>query len=357
MGPQHDYATEAYKAFWTWFQQHEQGFFKVLKEEGDIEHQFFHKLSARLDDLRDGYWYLAGMFDDDTAELIFTPDGVVKNIVFVEELVAAAPPIPGWKFTALKPAVGVDDANINLNGHVYNKHKISFYANDDAARPDEINITMVYEDYAAASEEDVVSGVYVFLDNYLGEQSVVSDIDGLRIIGPQDVEKELVPVEKLKDFLIWRQKEFIEKYEGTIYHVDDDQYVAAEGTTSEGYPLTAFVNTRLLQWDRKASHPWILSIAIKYEGDENGLPDEDIDDQLIQIEDALRGSLIESEGFLFIGSETAEHIREIYFACKDFRKPSIVCAIAQEELAEVFELNYEIYKDKYWKTFERYNVI
>ena len=39
------------------------------------------------------------------------------------------------------------------------------------------------------------------------------------------IKKELIPIEKLKDFLIWRQKEFIEKYEGTRRNTIDDNVV------------------------------------------------------------------------------------------------------------------------------------
>jgi hypothetical protein len=50
-------------------------------------------------------FFLTGMYNDDTVELVLTADGAVKNIVFVEELVNSAPKIEGWKFTALKPAL------------------------------------------------------------------------------------------------------------------------------------------------------------------------------------------------------------------------------------------------------------
>ena len=46
--------------------------------------------------------------------------------------------------------------------------------------------------------------------------------------------------------------------------------------------------------------------------------------------------------------------REIYFACKDFRKPSKVFFKTQKENSEKFEIDYDIYKDKYWQSFERF---
>src|SRR5687767_6937132 len=93
----------SYTDFWNWFQKNEKKFFEVVKGHRDIENQFFAKLSPKLSELKDGFFYLTGMFDDHTAELVFTADGAIKNFVFIEELVHTAPTIKGWKFTALKP--------------------------------------------------------------------------------------------------------------------------------------------------------------------------------------------------------------------------------------------------------------
>ena len=44
----------------------------------------------------------------------------------------------------------------------------------------------------------------------------------------------------------------------------------------------------------------------------------------------LRAKIVEElkdfEGYLNIGRQTADSVREIYFACKEFRKPSKVFA-------------------------------
>ena len=66
--------------FWNWFLENEKIFFDVVNNQDDIEANFLNKLSPKLDELREGYWFLTGMFDDDTAELILTADGVIKNI-------------------------------------------------------------------------------------------------------------------------------------------------------------------------------------------------------------------------------------------------------------------------------------
>ena len=99
-----------------------------MKNHNDIEKDFFDKLSPKLSELKDGYFYLTGMYDENTAELVLTADGNTKNIVFVEELVEQALKINGWKFTALKPAMDIENVSINMAGYKFDSENIFFYS-------------------------------------------------------------------------------------------------------------------------------------------------------------------------------------------------------------------------------------
>ena len=134
---------QSYHDFWNWFQQNEKAFFAVVKDRKEIEQGFFDKLSPKLAALKEGYFYATGMYDDNTVELVLTAEGNTKNIVFVEELVDAAPAIAGWKFTALKPTLNIENVNIKMAGHEFSQHNLSFYANELESYPDEIDITIV----------------------------------------------------------------------------------------------------------------------------------------------------------------------------------------------------------------------
>jgi len=118
------------------------------------------------------------------------------------------------------------------------------------------------------------------------------------------------------------------------------------------------MNTDLLKWDSKASHPWIIIVSLKFKGGVNGMPSEEQQKALNQIEDDyLLESLNDFDGYLNVGRETSSNLREIYFACKDFRKPSKVLYQLQKENKDSFEIEYEIYKDKYWRIFDRYGIL
>ena len=210
--------------FWNWFTANEKAFFKVIKSGNNVEQNFFDVMSSQLNQLRKGYWYLAGMLNDTTAELILTADGAAKNIAFVEDLVTDAPQLDGWKFTALKPEKDIDKIRIEMGELKFGKENLWFCSNENPAYPDEIDISIVHPDYTEELKEPLTTGAFIFLDNYLGELTSTTVIDYMEVIGKEQANSELIPIEKLKDFLIWRQKEFVEKYEGLRYNTDDDTY-------------------------------------------------------------------------------------------------------------------------------------
>ena len=203
-----------YEDFWNWFQLHQKKFHKIVNKGDNLQSDFFDKLAPKLNELNDGFWYLAGMYDDKKAELIITPDGVVENIVFVEELVKCAPKLNNWKFTALKPSLDIDNATVEMNDYDFGINTLSFYPTEDKNYPDEINIKVIHKDFNTEDKSTLLNGVFIFLDNYLGELKTVTLIDELEVIGKDQASKELIPISKLKDYLIWREKEFVEKIRG-----------------------------------------------------------------------------------------------------------------------------------------------
>ena len=346
---------KSYEAFWTWFQTSERKFYDIIKSGRNPEKDFFDKLSPRLEELKDGYFYLTGMFDDNTAELVLTPDGIIKNIVFVEELVKSAPTIPNWKFTALKPASDIENVRIDMAGYSFESENLSFYSIDNNNYPDEVDIVIVYNDYNEEDKSTIINGTYIFLDNYLGELNSITTIDNLTVIPRDKAEKELIPIAKLKDYLIWREKEFVEKYSGYRYNTENDMYSSLEAELNNGRPLVAIINTTLLEWDSKASHPWILKVEINYDGDNNnGMPDNDTYELLNNFEDDIMVEIKDFDGYLNIGRQTADNSREIYFACNDFRKPSKTLYELTKKYSGKLNLTYDIYKDKYWQSYERF---
>lgn len=353
-----DLLTSRYVAFWHWFSRHERQFFQVMKEYTHIEEGFFELLSPALDTIKSGFYFQTGMFDEYTVELQISADGIIEQIVFVEELIQTAPTIPGWMFTALKSATDIEHTTITMADYEFSTDTLSFYADDDAAHPDNIDIVVMHRNYAEENGAVIRNGTLIFLDNYLGELDFATTIDRITVTGETVAPHERVPIEKLRDFLVWRQKEFVEKYEGLRHRTADDTNAILSAESTNGNKLVAVVNTDLLAWDSKASHPWVMVVAVAYDGtDRGGMPDQTTYALLDELEDAIVAKLPDSEGYLNIGRETANSNREIYFACQDFRKPAKVLYQFQTNYAGKLDVTYEIYKDKYWQSFERFEVV
>lgn len=346
---------KTYDDFWLWFAKHEKEFSSVVKQGEKIETLFFDKLSSKLDELRSGYFFLVGMHDKNTIELVITADGNIKNIVFVEELIEKAPSIAGWMFTAHKPEMDINNLGIRMNDFQFDKETLYFFPNENPDYPDEIDISITHTKMTMENKEDMTNGIYIFLDNYLGELSFINDIDNLKIAAGEEITEDLIPISKLKDYINWRQKEFIEKHEGVRYNTENDEYSLLEAELENEQKLLATVNSSLLKWDGKASHPWISVMTLKYKAtNSSGMPGNGDSTLLNEIEDEIMLELKDHEGYLNIGRQTAKNEREIYFACKDFRKPAKVFHDIQQKHANRFEIEYDIYKDKYWASFERF---
>ena len=350
-----DKPIQSYHDFWDWFLKHEQKFYRVIKSQGNIHKEFFDLLAPKLNEIKTGFWFLTGMYNDDVAELIITADGVIKNIVFVEELIAASPELPHWKFTALKQPSETNQYGLELDGYIFDESTLSFYPINHPTMPDEIDIAIVHNSLTENNVNSITNGVYISLDNALGELNAITMIDNLTIVEPPEDGTELIPIVKLRDYLIWREKEFVEKYQGFRHDTENDNYSGLEAKLKNGMPLVAVVNTDLLYWDSKASHPWIASIELKYDGaDNNGMPDEMTYELLNEVEEEIMKELIDAEGYLNIGRETADNLREVYFACREFRKPSKVLNNIQERYKGRVDMDFDIYKDKYWQSFNRF---
>ncbi|MCJ7933461.1 MAG: DUF695 domain-containing protein [Chryseobacterium sp.] len=343
-----------YKDFWDWFLTKEKKFYEVVKEgeQESIEKDFFDVIAPKLNLIKDGCYFLTGMSDSTIAELIITVDGDITNIAFAEELIEAAPTLDRWKFTALKPAIDIQKVSVSMGDYHFSKDNISFYSNEIDDYQDEIDLVFVYHG-SAENKDAVTTGVCIFLDNFLGELNFATQIDTFTVIGIDQAEKELVPIEKLQDFLLWREREFTEKYKSVKRTDAEDEFSILRADLGNGRPLIACINMHLLTYDAKASYPWIAVLTFHYNGEHNdGLPEKEDFEKLSDIEDQAVEEL-KKDGYLYIGRESADNIKESYFAGKDFRKISKVFNTIKQNNPE-YKISVRIFKDKYWQYFKYY---
>lgn len=346
-----------YDDFWQWFVSNSDRFYGIVKDNKNINNSFFSVLEPKIRKLHDGIFYITGMSDSNTAELVLTADGFIKNIVFVEELVEASPIIRNWKITALKQPSDNNTYGIEISGFKFNNETLQFYAEVDDQYPDNVQLFITHDQLDGDNQSEITTGIFLAIDNVLGELNSITKIDSIDVLHPSEAKKDLIPIEKLRDYLNYREKEFIEKYDGIRSNTENDQYSGIEAELENGQPLVAFVNQKLINWDSKPSHPWILEVIISFEGtSNNGMPNKEVYGSLNEIEDEIMNHLKDSDGYLNVGRQTAEGKREIYWACKEFRKPSRILNQISNKYQNAMKLNYYIYRDKYWRSLSRFNI-
>lgn len=339
-----------YDSFWSWFWKNERSFHRVLRKGTNVNEAFFDKVTPRLTEVKEGLHCLAGMIDEHTAELIITADGVPANIVFAEELVKVAPTMPGWKVVALKSSVDLGQAKLHVDNLVFSADTLRFYGIEHPEYPDEVDITVLYRDYDQGEQSTVRSAVFTFLDAYLGELNALLLIDHVNVIALRHAEKDTIGMDKLKDYLRWREAEFVEGYERSWPAGDNAMHLLLEAELGDGSTALATINSDLLKWEHKASYQWIVILEVPFSATADGLPDNDTQRWLSDLEELLKAE-IGPDRCVSIGRQTAQGQRDIYLACREFREPSKILYRLSRQYPQV---QYDIFKDKYWKYFKRF---
>jgi hypothetical protein len=340
----------SYQDFWEWFVRNEKAFRKAMTTNLLVQETFLQPVSDKACQWREGMFMAAGVKANGDIELTFSAEGRVTNIPFAMEFVATAPKLAGWQFTALQQPMGAADISITMEGFLFHKDNISFCPVVHPHMPDEIEIVVVHTDYTAEHRDTIANGTYIFLDNCIGELRLATQVDSVSVAGPADAPGALIPIEKLSDYLDWRQAEFVEKYQTITYDTTNDEYTLLEGETPEAMPAIASVNETLLRWDAKPSHPWILAIHLEYTPHEQGMPAMETMQMLTRIEEEIERYLPNWDGYLHVARQTFDGCRTIHFACRHFEKPAFVLHDVSARYKAQITIKWELFKDKYWQS-------
>jgi len=343
-------------AFWTWFTENEHRFREVENTNSEEALVFLDDLIGEMRPFHPWLKALAGPYNNDKYELIITADGDIALFCKVEELVQAAPSIPEWIFTAHKPALGFDGISIDMYDKEFSSSSMHFYPVINNNYPDEVNIMLTHDGYKPDEDKQFQAGGMIYLENGLGEINVATKIDHYEVVPAPAPEKEieLIPVGKLSDYLNWREKEFVEKYESVNISSPEEQFHHLEAEDGEGKPLMAIVDAGFSGWNLRPAFPWLLQVDINFTGDANGLPDEKTVLELHAIEDEIISLFPGNGSIWFIGHRTYDHNRNIYFYSNEFRTNAAILHRYIEQQKWEYEVVFFIRKDKYWRTMEQY---
>jgi hypothetical protein len=341
-------------SFWQWFSANHKRFQHLQELNADKAHEKLDEIVEKLKEYNPWFKALIGKYDDTTNELVITADGDIALFVKVEELISKAPDLPGWRFISHKPAVGFEEVSIEMYGRAFNEQTVKFFPIVDPAYPDMVSISFVHKDYNQQDHDEFEVANAIYIQNALGEINVATLLDHYEVSGPPEDLSELIPVTKLPDYLNWRQKEFVEKYDNSEMEFPDDTFNTIEGEDADGNIMMAIAVSSYQDWAYKPAFPWLVAVQMEYPETDNGLPDEPTLQQLHDTEDSIISLITRDLHSLYAASKTYKGCRTTYFYSKNYKDPSTLLHHFLDGYEGVITVSFFIERDKYWQNTEEF---
>ncbi len=291
---------------------------------------------------------------------ILTANESAEGFFFVEQAIDCAPKWKNWSFKAFCPPVGTK-LEMKVMKYLATEEKLNFYANENPNFPDDINITILYDDYEEKGAEPIRLLIEKYLSFALGEYIYTTVIDRFTIIHTKDAKKELIPLNKLQSYLKWRQSEFIEKYETMWYGETSNYYHEIIANYEDGKKaMYAMLNTAAINWYDRASHPWLFIFQIQYDrtGVDGAEPTNEQKKEFTAIHEDLKSVCRTEEGFVSIGKQimyNKENFLSLLFGCKDYRLAAQIGEMMKIKYGITLPIRYVVRKDKYWQHFAQFS--
>lgn len=348
--------TDAADLFWQWFAANEYRFRELEKSDSEQALAFLDELIRQMKPYNPWLKALAGPYSGNRFELIITADGDVALFCKVEELVARAPAIDTWKFTAHKPALGFEGISIDLYEKNFSVDTTCFYPIVRKEYPDEVSIVLTHTEYDPEEDDQFQAGGMIYLENGLGEENTATKIDHYETgpLPPPDSGIEVIPISKLSDYLHWREKEFVEKYESFHAERPEESFNYLEAEDGEGKPMLVTVDASFREWPLRPAFPWMFQIDMNFKGDEKGLPSGQQLEEMQAIEDQIIALLQTNDTIHFVGHRTYDHAYNIFFYASEYKASSKLLHGFIDHSPFNQTIVFFIRKDKYWQNMEMY---
>jgi hypothetical protein len=162
-------SSDAIRDFWEWFLQNADQIRTGGAEQ--VRDGIAPELGARLKRCHPGcVWEIAA--DADEWELCISADGIRDVFPAVQEVVAAAPAIPGWAVQAFRQR-GKLDVRLEFGGQVLTYDDIWFTADRTG---NELSVTLWIKGLTQENDRVLRQAALILLDNALGEYDAVMHI-------------------------------------------------------------------------------------------------------------------------------------------------------------------------------------
>jgi len=197
--------------FWNWFKDNSKQL-AALNAPNIDEDEKDHLLDAMLEVLHrycDQLYFDIGGEHGEAQELVITAEGNADYFDKVEELISAAPEIPGWSFIAFMPPRDLEYTSIFEDVEL-KPLEMWFLPLNNSKEPKSIGLRICLPNYElVANSKWLQAAVYKILDTALGEKVFALDIDYIEIKGMPPGKPEdfgLIELKDLSPFVKWKKK-------------------------------------------------------------------------------------------------------------------------------------------------------
>ncbi|MDH5830629.1 hypothetical protein QFW80_08895 [Luteimonas sp. M1R5S18] len=165
------------RVFWLWFERNEQRFRNV---EVDDKEQLLDEILEQLHAYCPNLWFEIGRADDGVCELIVTAEGDIDHFSAVRTLIAAAPPVPGWRFLAFKPAMGFE-FDTSYAGITFSPEATWYLPLRSSSDPSALGLRVGYAHFDATRSQDFLTGTFIMLECALGELALAEKVQHIEV--------------------------------------------------------------------------------------------------------------------------------------------------------------------------------
>jgi len=194
--------------FWNWFKEHAGTYASLDTLKPEKQEKLLDELLKQLHLYCDHLYFEMGGKPGEEQELIITAEGNKNYFNEVELLIADAPLINNWKFTAFIQPQYVKNT-IDYEGVELKPFEIWFMPLNSASNPKSIGIKVCLPNYQKVKNNKWMKpAVYKCLDHLLGEQNFALDLAHIEIgeLPAKPEEQGLIELKDLPAYIKWRKK-------------------------------------------------------------------------------------------------------------------------------------------------------
>lgn len=185
--------------FWDSFKLHA----ARLAQARSADSPVYDELLEELHEIHDGL-FIEFATNPGDCELIITAEGKKALFPLVEEIVAAAPVVKGWKVFALKPKLGFPEF-IQWEGYQLSIDEVVFDPLEGES--DELGLLLLVPGLADEDADSAHSALLRALDHGLGEREFAEAVAYTEICALEEPADEFISLTDLESFIEWRKKQ------------------------------------------------------------------------------------------------------------------------------------------------------